>query len=97
MKNQLSNYKYRLIKLLHSHQSFVILLAVLLVLLLVFLRINTLGNLPLDQAHLNREAEKIKPVRFNEDAIEQIKALNDSNVADPGTQLPGNRQNPFNE
>lgn len=96
-KGQLSSLKYRLTKTLHSHQAFVVLLAALIVLLLVFIRINTLGNLPLDQKYLNQEVEKIQPVRFNEEAIEQIKALNDSNVTDPGTQLPNDRQNPFNE
>lgn len=97
MKLQFASYRYRFAKALHSHQTFVIILGVLLVLLGVFLRINGLNSLPLDEAHLKQETEKIKPVRFNEEAIEQIKLLNDSNVDDPGTQLPGNRQNPFNE
>ena len=97
MKHQFSALQYKSTKLLHSHQTFVVLVAVLIVLMMVFLRINTLSSIPLDQSYLNQETSKLKSVRFNEDAIEQIKTLNDSNVSDPGTQLPQNRQNPFNE
>lgn len=93
----LGRYWYQLSKTLRVHQVFVIVVAVLLVLLAVFIRINELGSMPLDQAHLQQESDKIKPVKFNQEAIEQIKALNESNVSDPGTQLPANRQNPFNE
>lgn len=97
MKLELSKYKYAVSKTLRSHQAFVVLLLVLVVLLAVFIRINTLNNLPVDQTRINQESSKVKPVRFDEDAIKQIEALKDSNVEDPGTQLPGNRQNPFNE
>ena len=97
MRSKLATYKYRLHKTLKSHQAFVVLLGVLLVLLVVFLRINSLNSLPIDQSRLNEESAKITPVQFNEEAIEQIKQLSESNVADPGTQLPGNRHNPFNE
>lgn len=97
MKTQFKRYRLKIAKMLRDHHIFVVLLIVLAVLLAVFIRINTLNSLPLDQARLNQESEKIKPVRFNEGAIEKIKALNESNVADPGTQLPDNRQNPFSE
>lgn len=97
MKSQFAKYRYRFTKVLRSHQAFVVLLGVLSVLLVVFIRINTLSNMPTDQGYLNQEVEKLKPVRFDEEAIEQIRALNDSNVNDPGTQLPSNRQNPFSE
>lgn len=97
MKGKFNTQIYRLQKIFHNHQTFVVLTAVLLVLTIVFLRIHTLNSMPLDESYLNQETSKIKSVRFNEDAIEQIKALNDSNVKDPGTQLPANRQNPFNE
>lgn len=97
MKLKLTKANYKLQKLLHEHQAFVVLVVMLLVLMGVFLRINTLSNQPLDQAYLNQESSKLKSVRFNEDAIDQIKALRESNVIDPGTQLPSNRQNPFNE
>ena len=94
---QLTNLKYRLSKLFKVHHAFVVLTAVLLVLVVAFMRVNTLNNLPLDQTYLNQEKGKIKTVRFNEAAIEEIKALRDSNVAAPGTELPKDRQNPFNE
>jgi hypothetical protein len=97
MKSQLPALKRKTQKLLRGHQAFVVLLFVLFVLMGVFLRINTLSNQPLDTTYLNQESSKLKSVRFNEDAIEQIKLLKESNVADPGTQLPLNRQNPFNE
>lgn len=97
MKEQLSSTRYKFAKLFKVHQTFVVLTAVLLLLIGVVLRINSLNNLPLDQNYLNAESSKIQSVNFNEEAIEQIKALNDSNVSDPGTQLPGGRQNPFNE
>ncbi len=97
MKSQFTTLNYKLQKLLHEHQAFVVLVIALLVLMGVFLRINTLANQPLDQAYLTSESSKLKSVRFNEDAIRQIKALQESNVNDPGTQLPSNRQNPFNE
>jgi hypothetical protein len=93
----LGRYWYQLGKTLRVHQVFVIVVAVLLVLLAVFIRINELGSMPLDQTYLQQEIDKIKPVKFNQEAIEQIKALNESNVSDPGTRLPANRQNPFNE
>jgi hypothetical protein len=97
MKSQLNTLSYKFQKLFHEHQAFVVMVTALLILIAVFLRINTLSNQPLDQTYLNQEASKLKSVRFNEDAVNQIKALNDSNVKDPGTELPGNRQNPFNE
>lgn len=97
MKDQLLAYRYKLIKQLHAHQTFVVLLAALIVLLAVFLRISSLGSTPVDQEYLNQTINTLKPVSFNEEAVKQIEALKDSNVNDPGTQLPPNRQNPFNE
>ena len=97
MQQQLTRYKYRFTKILRSHQAFVVVVIVLLTLIAVFLRINTLGNLPSDEQYLTQKISEIKTVKFNREAIEQIKALNDSNVGAPGTQLPENRRNPFNE
>jgi predicted RND superfamily exporter protein len=95
--NKLEAYRYRLTKLFRVHQSFVILLLVLVVLVAVFYRVKSLNDLPVDQAYMTQEMQKLKAVKFNEEAIEQIKALRDSNVATPGTDLPKNRQNPFAE
>lgn len=97
MKSQISSLNYKLQKVFHEHQAFVVVTGVLLILAVVLLRINTLSNMPLDQSYLTNQSMNIKSVRFDQDAIDQIKALNESNVNDPGTQLPGNRQNPFNE
>jgi hypothetical protein len=96
MKN-LAKYKYRLTKVFRLHQSFVVLVAMLILLVAVVFRVNSLNDLPLDQEYLNTESSKVTTVRFDEKAIEEIKALRDSNVASPGTQLPTDRQNPFNE
>lgn len=97
MQERLNIYKYQLQKLTRSHQAFIVIIIVLLLLLGVFVRINNLGNLPTDKAFMDQELSNVKPVVFNQQAIEQIKALNDSNVAVPTTQLPVNRQNPFSE
>ncbi len=97
MKNSLSIYKYKIGKILNSHQLFIVMLVVLLVLLAVFFRINALNNLDVDQRYVDRESANIKTTTFNEEAIEAIKELNDSNVAVPQTELPSSRQNPFNE
>lgn len=97
MKKQLNLLKYRLAKLFKNHQAFVVIVVVLMVLMAAMLRINSLSNIPLDQGYLDKKSSELKSVQFNQDAISQIQDLNDSNVDDPGTQLPSNRQNPFNE
>ena len=97
MEAKLVPLKYKASKLFRSHQAFVILLAMLLVLTFAVVRINTLSNLPIDQNYINQKKSEIKTVRFNEQAIDQIRQLNESNVQAPGTELPQNRQNPFNE
>lgn len=89
--------KYRIGKIFREHQAFVMVTVVLLVLLAVLLRVNTLNDIETDQAYINSESGTIKAVKFDIEAIEEIKALRDSNVATPGTSLPQNRQNPFNE
>ncbi len=97
MKSSFASYKYSLIKLFRLHQGFIVITTVLVLLVGVFIRINTLGNMPLDQEYLQKQTSEIKNVKFNKEAIEKIKALNDSNVTAPGTELPSNRQNPFSE
>ncbi len=97
MSKQLSAYKYRFQKGFHSHQAFVVIVVVLLILIGVFLRINSLNNLPMDQARYDEQTSQLQSVQFNQDAINEIQSLNSSNVAVPGTELPSNRQNPFNE
>jgi hypothetical protein len=97
MNKNVTVFKYKFTKLFHQHQAFVVVVSALIILIIAFLRINSLSNLPADQDYLRQETSKLKTVQFNQDAISQIQALDDSNVATPGTQLPSNRQNPFNE
>ena len=97
MQKKFSKFKYKFYKVFRSHQTFVVLVVVLLLLTAVVIRINSLGNIPTDQVYLDKKLGETKSVNFNRDAIEQIKLLNESNVSTPGTQLPTNRQNPFNE
>ena len=97
MMQKFAHFKYRFIKLFHSHQAFVVTTMVLFVLLLVFGRINMLNELPEDQAYLDTKMSTIEKVNFNEEAIKQIEKLKDSDVATPGTDIPVDRQNPFSE
>ncbi len=97
MKHSFSAYRYKFSKLFRLHQSFVITVTVLLLLLAVLLRLNTLNNKPIDQGYINKKASDLKTVKFNQAAIEKIKTLKDSNVSVPQTELQRNRQNPFNE
>lgn len=97
MKNKFAKYYYSFIKMFHTHEAFVALTLVLLALIGVVARINYLSNLPPDQTFLDLSSSQIKAINFNEDAIKKIEQLRDSNVEDPGTQLPVDRNNPFNE
>lgn len=89
--------KYRATRLLRAHQTFVVILITLCILGISFLRVQSLNSIPVDQAYIDDESLHIKTVRFDQEAIEQIKALRDSNVEAPGVNLPGDRQNPFSE
>ena len=97
MEQKLKSYIHKAVKTLHAHQSFVVLVMVLLVLTGVIIRINTLNNLPIDEAYYNQQTSQLKSVTFNHDAITKIEQLRDSNVIEPGTSLPVNRDNPFAE
>ncbi len=97
MKNRFLKNYYSFIKVFHTHEAFVVLTIVLIALIGVVARINHLSNLPADQLYFDQSSSEIKAVNFNEDAIKKIEQLRDSNVQDPGTQLPVDRNNPFNE
>lgn len=97
MNQKLALYRYKTAKFLHLHQAFVILVTVLLLLVFVAFRINTLSNLPMDEAYYTKQTSQLKTVRFNQEAIKQIEELRDSNVTAPGTSLPKDRTNPFVE
>lgn len=95
--NKLSALQYKVAKALRGHEAFIVSVVALLVLFLLTLRINSLNNLPMDQAYYDQKTSELKSVTFNQDAIDQIESLRDSNVADPGVQLPSGRDNPFVE
>lgn len=97
MKSSFNSLRYKFSKLFRLHQAFVITVVVLLLLLTVLLRINSLSNKPVDQSYINKKSAELKTVKFDQKAIEKIKTLRESNVAVPQTELPSNRQNPFNE
>ncbi len=97
MREKLNRLNYKFTKLLHLHQAFVVITVVLVILIAVFIRINTLNEMPVDQAFLDSEVSKIKTVNFDKTAIKEIEALSDSDVTVPGTDLPANRKNPFSE
>lgn len=95
--NKLSALRYKLAKSLRGHEAFIVSVIALLILLLLTLRINSLNNIPMDQAYYDQKTSEVKGVTFNQEAIEQIETLRDSNVADPSAQLPDGRDNPFVE
>ena len=97
MNQKFKDYIYKSTKLLHAHQAFVVLVTVLIVLTFVIIRINTLNNLPVDQAYYDQQTAQLKTVVFNHEAITKIEMLRDSDVTQPGTSLPANRNNPFAE
>ena len=97
MTKDYARLKYKIVKILHSHQAFIVLIGVLVLLVFVIMRINTFNNIGYDEAYYTRETASLKSVQFNQEAIEQIEALRDSNVDEPAVQLPGDRSNPFAE
>lgn len=97
MPQELVRLRHKMLRLFRTHQTFVFVVTILLILIFTVVRINNLSNLPEDQQYLTQQSQGIKTVRFNQDAIEKIQSLNESNVKTPGTQLPQNRENPFSE
>lgn len=97
MKRQLEILRYKAVKLFKMHQTFVVLVIMLFVLFVALMRVTALNNIPVDQTYLLQKMTGVKAVVFNRDAISQIEDLNESNVNNPGTQLPSNRENPFSE
>lgn len=95
--NKLAALQYKVSKALRGHEAFIVSVMALLILLLLTLRINTLNTMPMDQAYYEQKTSELKSVTFNQEAIEQIETLRDSNVSDPGAQLPSGRDNPFVE
>lgn len=97
MKTKILSLKYRGLKLIRNRQIFISVITVLLIASAVVVRISMLNSLPVDQAYIDDQTVKLKPVRFDESAIEAMEKLQDSNVRVPDAQLPRNRTNPFSE
>ena len=97
MKLKIAKLKFRTLKLLHTHQAFVVTMGLLAVASLVVARLSILNNLSPSQKVLDENATKTKTVNFNQQAIDQIKALRDNNVTVPGTEVSRGRDNPFSE
>lgn len=97
MKQKIIKKVQSLRKVLRAHQLFSVTFVFLLILIVMVLRIRHLSDLPPDQGYIDEQLLKTKTVNFNQQAIEDIQALRDSNVSVPDSQLPGNRQNPFSE
>ena len=97
MTKDYARLKSKIAKIIHFHQAFIVLIGVLMLLVFVIVRINAFNNIGYDEAYYNSETASLKSVQFNQDAIERIEALRDSNVDEPAVQLPGDRSNPFAE
>ncbi|MBP9738557.1 hypothetical protein KBD20_02625 [Candidatus Saccharibacteria bacterium] len=97
MNQRVSMLRYKVAKLFHNHEAFVIATVVLMLLMGVIIRINSLSNLPVDEAYYKQKTAQLKSVTFDQDAIKKIEELRDSNVTAPGAELPANRNNPFTE
>jgi hypothetical protein len=52
--------QYKVAKVFRSHQAFVVLLITLLILLATFLRVQTLNNMPIDNAYIDEQSTNIK-------------------------------------
>lgn len=87
MNQQLELFKYKFSKIFRLHQAFIVLVFVLLILIGVVIRINTLSNIPIDQAYSIRNPLKLKLCNSMK-ALLKYRALNDSNVATPRTDQP---------
>lgn len=70
------------------------LLMIVSVVAFVSFRINHYSDTQSDQARIDEQLSQIKQVRFDNDAIDKIKSLEDHST-DVQTDLPDNRDNPF--
>jgi hypothetical protein len=97
MKDKFNKIKFKLEKLLTSHQAFVVVCLFLTLFSVMVYRLTVLSNIQPDQAYIDEQKLSIKTFEFKQADIDKIKALRDSNVKDPGTDIQKNRQNPFAE
>jgi len=96
MKKKFTNYYLKLQRVFERRHGMIVLAVVLFITILVVLRISALSNIEPDQEVLD-ESQSVQSVIFNQEAIDKIEALRESNVKEPGTQIQRDRQNPFSE
>lgn len=97
MKKKFTKAYLKLQRVFAKRHGMIVLAIVLVVSSLVILRITALSNIEPDQELLDEQTGRVQSVIFNQDAIEKIEDLRDSNVKEPGTQIQKDRQNPFSE
>lgn len=97
MKQKVQRTYTKIKNVLTKNQVFVVACVFLGITALVLYRLMVLSNITPDQAAIDDQKRAIKSVKFNQEAIDKIEALRDSNVKTPGTDLQKNRQNPFAE
>lgn len=97
MKISIQKLRTRLSYIFKQHQAFVVLVFLFVIAAWVILRLLSLSSLEPNQQYIDDQTRTFQTVEFDQKAVKEIEALQDSGVAVPGTQLPNNRQNPFNE
>lgn len=97
MKDRLKKLHLKVTSIFTHHQTFVVVSLLLLLVAGVMVRLGGLSNMEPTQEVIDDQSSSVKSVIFNEDAVEEIEALRDSNVKEPGTQVQQNRDNPFSE
>lgn len=97
MRQGIQKLQFKLQSIFSSHQAFVVLSLLLVIASIVIFRLISLSNLEPSAEYIDDQTRAIQPVPFNEEAIEEIKALRESNVSNPGTQIQEDRNNPFAE
>ncbi len=97
MKAKVKGYLLKTKEVLTKNQAFVSACIFLGIAAFVLYRLMVLSNIGPDSAAILDQQRTIKTVQFNQQAIDQIEELRDSNVKTPGTDIQKNRQNPFAE
>ncbi len=97
MKDKFKKIRFKVSEIFSKHQAFVVMIVFLAIFATVIYRLTILSNIKADQTVIDDQTATLKTINFNQDAIDKIEQLKDSNVKTPGTQLQKDRQNPFAE
>ena len=97
MKAKITKLYYKVKEIFKKHQAFVVVAIMLLITGFVIYRLFVLSNLEPSPDSIDDQTRSIQAIEFNEEAIEKIEELRDSNVKEPGTQVQEDRNNPFSE